>query len=314
MPADSSDTPPRRALPKLWSPDQPSVTPVLRPLNGGRPAPAAAAEQSDETPPPPVHRQRSTARTYLALPFTRSTVAAAKKASQKPSSIRYSPTIKELPLTDRPRERLAIHGAQALTTAELLAILIRVGSSERSAVSLGEQLLAHFGSVNEVAGASVEELSAVKGIGDAKAAQIKAAIEFGKRVSLLGAGLRPYIASPGDAVNLVISDLRYLKKETLKSILLDTKGRVISIKTVSIGDLSTSIVHPREFFKDAVIASAASVIAAHNHPSGDPTPSPEDVNVTRRLISAGEILGIELVDHVVIGDGNFVSLKERGLI
>jgi len=206
------------------------------------------------------------------------------------------------------------HGPQALTTAELLAILIRVGNQERSAISLGEHLLAEFGSINEVAAASVEQLSVVKGIGEAKAAQIKAAIEFGKRVSLFGSSDRPTINTPQDAANLVISDLRYLKKETLKSILVDTKSRVIAVKTVSIGDLTSSIVHPREVFKDAVLASAASVIVAHNHPSGDPTPSVEDVTITRRLMSAGEILGIELLDHLVVGDGNFVSLKERGLI
>lgn len=227
---------------------------------------------------------------------------------------RYSPTIKELPADQRPRERLHAYGAQALTTAELIAILIRVGTRERSAVSLGEFLLAHFGNIKGIASASIEELSKIKGLGPAKAAEIKAAIEFGNRLSLFTEDVRPAIGGPRDVANLLMPDLRYLKKETLKSILMDTKNRVLSIKTVSIGDLSSSIVHPREVFKDAIIASAASLIVAHNHPSGDPTPSADDVAVTKRLMDAGVIIGIDLLDHIVIGDGKFVSLKERGLI
>ena len=330
-------------MPKLWTPDTTEVVPALRPQNGGRgrqpststesstpvareESAASVAKPSSTAPPPATKatrlapsRSASPARPYVALPFTGATIAAARKVTARPvdpnrAASRYSPTIKELPHVDRPRERLTLHGPQALTTAELLAILIRVGNQERSAVSLGEHLLAEFGSISEVAAASVEELSVVKGIGEAKAAQIKAAIEFGKRASLFGSSDRPTINTPQDAANLVMSDLRYLKKETLKSILVDTKARVIAVKTVSIGDLTSSIVHPREVFKDAVLASAASIIVAHNHPSGDPTPSADDVSITKRLISAGEILGIELLDHLVVGDGNFVSLKERGLI
>jgi DNA repair protein RadC len=246
-----------------------------------------------------------------------------KKTRVKPAAIpilptetrdRYSPTIKELPTNERPRERLHAYGAQALTTAELLAILIRVGNGERSAVSLGEFLLAEFGSIKGVATASLEQLAAVKGLGQAKAAQIKAAIEFGNRLALFTEDARPSIGGPRDVSNLLMPDLRYQKKEHLKSLLMDTKNRVLAIRTVSIGDLSSSIVHPREVFKDAVLASAASIIVAHNHPSGDPTPSSEDVAVTKRLIQAGEIMGIDLLDHIVLGDGVFVSLKERGLI
>ena len=133
-------------------------------------------------------------------------------------------------------------------------------------------------------------------------------------MSLFTDGERPSIGGPRDVANLLMPDLRYQKKEHLKSLLLDTKNRVLAIKTVSIGDLSSSIVHPREVYKDAVLASAASLIVAHNHPSGDPTPSAEDVSVTKRLIQAGEIMGIDLLDHIVIGDGVFASLKERGLI
>lgn len=237
-----------------------------------------------------------------------------KPAPPGPVRERYSPTLKALPAEERPRERLHAYGAQALTTAELIAILIRVGNGERSAVSLGEFLLAEFGSIKGVADASLEQLAAVKGLGQAKAAQIKAAIEFGHRLALFTETGRPAIGGPRDVANLLMPDLRYQKKEHLKSLLLDTKNRVLAIRTVSIGDLSSSIVHPREVYKDAVVASAASLIVAHNHPSGDPTPSAEDVAVTKRLMQAGEIMGIDLLDHIVIGDGIFVSLKERGLI
>ena len=239
---------------------------------------------------------------------------ASDTAPQPEARERYSPTIKELPAEERPRERLRAYGVQALTTAELIAILIRTGSGERSAVSLGEFLLAEFGSIKGVATASVEHLARVKGLGEVKAGQIKAAIEFGNRLSLFTEDAKPSIGGPRDVANLLMPDLRYQKKEILKSLLLNTKNRVLAIRTVSIGDLSSSIVHPREVFKDAVIISAAALIVAHNHPSGDPTPSGEDVAVTKRLISAGEIMGIDLLDHIVIGDGVFVSLKERGLI
>ncbi len=227
---------------------------------------------------------------------------------------RYSPTIKEMPSEERPRERMHTYGVSALTTAELIAILIRTGSGERSAVSVGEFLLSEFGSIKGVATASIEQIAKVKGLGMVKAGQIKAAIEFGNRLALFTEEGRPTIGGPRDVSNLLMPDLRHQKKEHLKSLLMDTKNRVLAIRTVSIGDLSSSIVHPREVFKDAVVASAASVIVAHNHPSGDPTPSAEDVAVTKRLIQAGEIMGIDLLDHIVLGDGTFVSLKERGLI
>jgi len=270
---------PLRAAPRLWSP-------------------ADLAADAEE--PPPVSKS-------------------SEKSKRKPAPPpepreRYSPTIKETPADERPRERLSAYGVQALTTAELLAILIRTGSRERNAVSLGEFLLAEFGSIKGVATASVEQLAKVKGLGAVKAGQIKAAIEFGNRLSLFTEDAKPSIGGPRDVANLLMPDLRYQKKEILKSLLLDTKNRVLAIRTVSIGDLSSSIVHPREVFKDAVVISAAALIVAHNHPSGDPAPSAEDVAVTKRLIGAGEIMGIDLLDHIVIGDGVFVSLKERGVI
>jgi len=270
---------PFRAAPRLWSPAGPAADAEEPP----------AAEKSSEKPK-------------------------RKSAPTPEPRERYSPTIKETPADERPRERLRAYGVQALTTAELLAIIIRTGSRERNAVSLGEFLLAEFGSIKGVATATVEQLAKVKGLGAVKAGQIKAAIEFGNRLSLFTEDAKPSIGGPRDVANLLMPDLRYQKKEILKSLLLDTKNRVLAIRTVSIGDLSSSIVHPREVFKDAVVISAAALIVAHNHPSGDPTPSAEDVAVTKRLIGAGEIMGIDLLDHIVIGDGVFVSLKERGLI
>ncbi len=270
---------PSRAAPHLWSPDDP-------------PGPEPPVLQAKRKPPSKI-------------------VKAGETCAERD---RYSPTIKELPAEERPRERLHASGASALTTAELIAILIRTGNAQRSAVSLGEYLLAEFGSIKGVATASLEQLASVKGLGEAKAAQIKAAIEFGNRVALFTEDARPAITGPRDVANLLMPELRHQKKEHLKSLLLDTKNKVLAIRTVSIGDLSSSIVHPREVFKDAVVASAASIIVAHNHPSGDPTPSAEDVTVTKRLMAAGEIMGIDLLDHIVLGDGDFVSLKERGLI
>ena len=271
-----------RAIPRLWTPADAPPPDIVA-------VPAAAPRKTKSAPQP-------------------------KPAAETVVRDRYSPAMKGMPAEERPRERLHAYGAQALTTAELIAILIRTGNAQRSAVSLGEFLLAEFGSIKGVATASVEQLAAVKGLGTAKAAQIKAAIEFGNRLSLFTEEGRPAIGGPRDVSNLLMPDLRYQKKEHLKSILLDTKNKVLAIKTVSVGDLSSSIVHPREVYKDAVLASAASIIVAHNHPSGDPTPSAEDVAVTKRLIQSGEIMGIDLLDHIVLGDGTFVSLKERGLI
>ena len=227
---------------------------------------------------------------------------------------RYTVAIREMPAEERPRERLSHYGPSVCSTAELLAILLRTGTTERSALGLGEQLLSHFQGLRGVANASLEQLSAVKGVGEVKAIQIAAAIEMGKRNAVLSEDEKPVIRSPQDVANLLMPELRDAKKEHLKSLLLDTKNRVLKILTVSVGILDSSLVHPREVFKDAIIASAAAIIVAHNHPSGDPTPSAEDRRITQRLAEAGQILGIELLDHVILGDNRFVSLKERGVL
>lgn len=227
---------------------------------------------------------------------------------------RYTVAIRELPSNERPRERLQHHGPSAVSTAELLAIQLRTGTQERSALGLGELLLSQFNGLRGVANASIEELSRVKGVGPVKAVQIAAAVELGKRLSAISDFERPTIQSPQDVANLLLPELRDAKKEHFKSLLLDTKNRLIKIVTVSVGILDSSLVHPREVYRDAIAVSAASLIVAHNHPSGDPTPSAEDNRVTQRLAECGELLGIELLDHIIIGDNRWVSLKERGLL
>jgi DNA repair protein RadC len=227
---------------------------------------------------------------------------------------RYTVAIREMPSNERPRERLQHHGPSAVSTAELLAIQLRTGTPERSALGLAELLLSQFDGLRGVANASIEELSRIKGVGPVKAVQIAAALELGRRLSALSDAERPVIHSPQDVANLLMGELRDAKKEHLKSLLLDTKNRVQKVLTVSVGILDSSLVHPREVFKDAIAASAASIIVVHNHPSGDPTPSAEDRRITRRLAEAGQILGIDLLDHIILGDNRWISLKEKGFL
>jgi DNA repair protein RadC len=227
---------------------------------------------------------------------------------------RYYTTIKDLPADERPRERLAKYGPDALSTAELLAIMLRVGSHQMSAIDMAEHLLSRFGGLKGVIAATVEELGTVHGLGPAKAAQLKAAVELGRRIAQLTDEAKPTIRSPQDVANLVSPDFKTEKREHFMALFLDTRNQVTRRKTISIGGLDASLIHPRELFKEAISCLAASVIVSHNHPSGDPTPSQEDLDVTQRLIEAGKIIGIDLLDHVVVGDGRWVSMKERGLM
>ncbi len=229
-------------------------------------------------------------------------------------SERYTVSIHEMPTEERPRERLWKYGANALSTAELLAIQLRIGTKERSALGLAELILSQFGGLRGVAGAGLEGLSKVKGIGQVKAIEIMASVELGKRLAALSQEDRPTISSPQDVANLLLPELRDAKQEHFKALLMDTKNRVMRVVTVTIGTLDGSLVHPREVFKEAITASAASIIVAHNHPSGDPSPSREDKAVTLRLVECGKLLGIELLDHIIVGDNRYVSFKERGLL
>ncbi len=229
--------------------------------------------------------------------------------------------MKELPREERPRERLIRYGPGALSNAELLAIILRTGeaSTGRSALDLARHVLSlgkARGDDGEglcfLATAAVEELSQVKGIGPAKAVQLKAAVELGRRVARV-ARVRRAVNTPSQARDLLMEEMRYLEQEQFRTVLLDAKNGVISIELVSVGTLDSSPVHPREVFKMAVRKSAAALILAHNHPSGDPTPSDDDVRITRRLAETGRILGIEVLDHLVIGDNRYVSFRERGI-
>ena len=223
-------------------------------------------------------------------------------------------TIKDLPADDRPRERLIKFGAEALSNQELLAIMIRTGTKNESAVSLANKIINKNQCLSYLCSCTVQELSKIKGIGSAKAAQIIAAVELGKRIRNFRGGNTIKINNPEDAANLVMDDLRYLKKEYLRVIFLNTKNVVIDVKDVSIGSLNSSIVHPREIFYEAIRKSSSSIIICHNHPSGDPTQSQEDVDVTKRLYDVGRLIGIDLLDHIIIGDGCYISLKEKGII
>ena len=227
---------------------------------------------------------------------------------------RYSLTIKELPTEERPRERLVKYGPEALSNAELLAIILRVGTRDYSAIGLAEHLLGAFEGLNGIATAGVEDLSAIKGLGTAKATQIKAMVELGKRLAASAGHSRLTIRSPQDAADLVMPELRDLPQERLKAIYLNNKTEVLKTRTISVGSLSSSIITPREVFREGISGNAASVIIAHNHPSGDPSPSKEDIDISKRLIEAGRMIGIEVLDHVIIGDGRWMSLKEHGLI
>ncbi len=228
-------------------------------------------------------------------------------------SVAYRPLIQDLPADERPRERLQQYGAAALSNAELLAIIIRMGVEGQSAVVLGQQLLAHFNGLRGLAQASIDEICALKGVGPAKAVQIKAALELGRRLIVEAPEERPQITSPADAANLVMLDMSLLEQEHLWVLLLDTRNHVVDVVRLYQGSVNTSLVRVAEIFREAIKRNCVAIIVAHNHPSGDPTPSPEDVRLTRQIYEAGKLLDIELLDHLIIGHQRFVSMKERGL-
>lgn len=225
--------------------------------------------------------------------------------------------IADLPHAGRPRERLAARGAGALSEAELLAALLGTGAGDRSAVGLAEGLLLRFATPDEPTGlrglarASAAELSAEHGMGPAKVARVQAALELGRRAAGAASLARAHVSSPEDAWRLLSPRLHGLDREHFVAILLNAKHAVIDIALVAVGTLNATLVHPREVFKEAIRQSAAAVVLAHNHPSGDPTPSPEDHALTGQLLAAGEILGIRVMDHIVVGEGRYASLREQ---
>jgi DNA repair protein RadC len=222
--------------------------------------------------------------------------------------------LRDVPNEERPRERMLQFGAQALSNAELLAILLRTGTFAESAVHLAQKVLIEAGSLRNLVDMSMDQLMTVKGIGPAKALQIQASIELGRRLARTTMEDTITIRSPQDVSTYLMEDLRYLQKEHFVCLFLNTKNHVIGQETLSMGSLNASIVHPREVFRAAIKRSSASIICVHNHPSGDPTPSPEDIQMTGRLVEAGQIIGIEVLDHIILGDQNFVSLKEKGFM
>jgi DNA repair protein RadC len=226
---------------------------------------------------------------------------------------KYSPMIRDLAVTDRPRERLVQVGERSLAASELLAIVLRTGVGGENVIRLAERTLAHFGGLPGLARASITELKSVKGIGAAKAVEIKASLELGRRLIATTPQDRPIVSSPADAANLLMTEMSLLEQEHLRLILLDTRNHVLSTPTIYVGSLNTSVVRVGELFRAAIKENAAAMIVAHNHPSGDPAPSPEDVRVTGQIVKAGQLLDIDVLDHIIIGRQKFVSLKERGL-
>jgi DNA repair protein RadC len=225
--------------------------------------------------------------------------------------LEYHATVRELPTNERPRERLQHFGPQALSLVELLAIILRTGSRGDNALELANKLLAKYGGLPGLARADFRELCAEHGMGEAKSAQVKAALEIGRRLASGQVDTRYRISTPADAANLVMLDMAYLDSEQMRILLLDAKSHLVEKVSLYQGTANSSVLRAAEVFRSAIIRNCPGLILCHNHPSGDPTPSPEDIETTRQLVEAGRILDIELVDHIIIGHQRFVSLKEH---
>ena len=224
--------------------------------------------------------------------------------------------VRDLPKEERPREKLLAAGAAALSNTELLAVLLRTGVREGSVLRVAEEVLTLYREkgILAIAQMGARELSAIKGVGPAKAATILAAVELGRRLAMKEAARRTIVHGPADAAHYAMPRLRFESKEHFAVLLLNTKNHVLAMPVISVGTLSASIVHPREVFQAAISHAAASMILVHNHPSGDPTPSSEDIAVTRRMVEAGKVMDIPVLDHIILGDDKFISLKEEGMI
>lgn len=224
-------------------------------------------------------------------------------------------TIKDLPISERPREKMYSQGVHALSNAELLAVIIGSGSKGDTAIDLARRILSLDNrGIALLSDVSLEELIELKGIGLSKACQVLAAIEIGKRLNKVGPHDKVRITNPSIVADILMDEMRYLNKEYFKIAILDTKNQILSIENISVGTLNASIVHPRDVFKVAIKRNANSIILIHNHPSGDTKPSGEDISITNRLIDAGNLLGIRVLDHIIIGDNTFLSFKEKNLI
>ncbi|PJF40101.1 MAG: JAB domain-containing protein [Chloroflexi bacterium] len=221
-------------------------------------------------------------------------------------------SIHDMPDNERPRERLMNHGAEALSTSELLAIIIGTGTPQENVLHLSERILAHHHGLHGLAQATPSDLRQIKGLGTAKISQIVAALELGKRLARFGPDERPLIQNAADAARLT-SDMRYLMQEHVRVILLDSASRVVAMPTVYIGTLNATVLRIAEIYREAVARNCPAIILVHNHPSGNPSPSPEDIELTRAILAAGQLLDVELLDHIIIGHQDWVSLKKLNL-
>ena len=229
------------------------------------------------------------------------------------SGVAYTTTIRDLPMGERPRKRLREHGPGHLSNAELIAILLRTGVAGENVLNIAVRLLSEFQGLPGIARATFGEICSLKGISEAKACQLLAAFDLGRRLVSLHPEDRAVIGSPEDVANLLGAEMGLLEQEHLRVVHLDTKNHVTGVSEIYVGNVNSSMVCPAEVFRPAIRGNSVAIIAVHNHPSGDPTPSPEDVAITRQLRDAGELLGIELLDHIVLAGQRHVSLKERGL-
>ena len=230
-----------------------------------------------------------------------------------PDIVEYRPTIRQLPASERPRERLRDHGATALSNSELLAIILRTGTRSENALALATAALARFGGLPGLVRASFGELCAQHGMGEAKAAQVKAALELGLRLISAQPEERATVRSPQDVSNLLLAEMGLLEQEHMRVVLLNTKNQVLAMPEVYKGSVNTAQVRVSELFREAIRAGCPAIIVVHNHPSGDPTPSHDDIEMTRQLIEAGKLLDIDVLDHIIIASQGVVSLRERGL-
>jgi DNA repair protein RadC len=221
--------------------------------------------------------------------------------------------IHDIPEAERPVERLVRNGPESLSNAELLGIILRTGTKEENVVNLCSRILSEY-NIKQLSLANISRLMEIHGIGKVKAAQITAVFELSRRLETFAEEPKKKISSPKDVYSLMYPRMREQKKEKFIMLYLDTKNQVLKEEVVSIGSLNSSIVHPREVFKSALMESSASVIMIHNHPSGDPSPSKEDVMVTQKMVEGGKLLGIEVLDHIIIGDGRYISLKDEGFV
>ncbi|SNQ59440.1 RadC family protein [Candidatus Methanoperedens nitratireducens] len=225
----------------------------------------------------------------------------------------YRLRILDMQKEERPRERLIKNGAAALSDSELLAIILRTGSKQENVINLSQRLLSEY-NLKQLSTINIAQLMNIHGIKESKAAQIAACFEIARRLESFNEEVKPKVNSPEDVYRRIYPRMREQKKENFIELCLDTKNQIIREEIISIGSLNANVVHPREVFKTALAVSAAHIIVAHNHPSGDPTPSREDIEVTKKLIEAGKIIGIDVLDHVIIGDGRHFSMKEAGHI